>query len=256
MARKHTREEFLRKAEEKSPALDCSESAYENNNTKISVRCRKCGNMFNILPRSLLSGVGCPECNGGVRKPAGYFTGKAAKIHRSRYDYSKVIYKNSKEKVCIICPEHGEFWQRPSNHLLGHGCPMCGNSSGEREICGLLEDSGFTLNETYFTQKTFEGLADKEPLRYDFYIPSESLLVEFNGLQHYRFPNLFHKNYHDFLVQKHHDWLKRRYAEKHGIRLLIIPYPEKDRLWEIILSNISTGRADRPRDPQEPPGNS
>ena len=42
-----------------------------------------------------------------------------------KYDYSRVKYVNSKTKVCIVCPEHGEFWQTPSKHLLGQGCPKC-----------------------------------------------------------------------------------------------------------------------------------
>jgi hypothetical protein len=37
------------------------------------------------------------------------FIEKAIEIHNNRYDYSKVDYVNAKTKVCIICPEHGEF---------------------------------------------------------------------------------------------------------------------------------------------------
>lgn len=33
------------------------------------------------------------------------FVQKAKEIHGDKYDYSKVDYKNSKEKVCIICKE-------------------------------------------------------------------------------------------------------------------------------------------------------
>ena len=54
------------------------------------------------------------------------FIEKAVKIHGNKYDYSKVDYVNYKTKVCIICPEHGEFWQTPNNHLRGSGCKMCG----------------------------------------------------------------------------------------------------------------------------------
>ena len=53
------------------------------------------------------------------------FIEKAKKIHGDKYDYSKVEYINSHTKVCIICPEHGEFWQTPNNHLHGYGCPKC-----------------------------------------------------------------------------------------------------------------------------------
>lgn len=38
------------------------------------------------------------------------FVQKAREIHRDKYDYSKVEYKNSNEKVCIICPKHGKFF--------------------------------------------------------------------------------------------------------------------------------------------------
>lgn len=54
------------------------------------------------------------------------FINKAIKKHGNRYDYSKVAYTNCKNKVCIICSEHGEFWQTPDNHLRKNGCPKCG----------------------------------------------------------------------------------------------------------------------------------
>lgn len=34
----------------------------------------------------------------------------ANKIHCNRYSYSKTNYKTNKDKVCIICNRHGEFW--------------------------------------------------------------------------------------------------------------------------------------------------
>ena len=55
------------------------------------------------------------------------FITKSRKVHGDKYDYSKVEYINNSTKVCIICPEHGEFWQRPNHHLRGHGCPKCKN---------------------------------------------------------------------------------------------------------------------------------
>ncbi len=53
------------------------------------------------------------------------FKEKARKVHGDRYDYSKVEYVDNATKVCIICPEHGEFMQRPYSHLNGNGCPEC-----------------------------------------------------------------------------------------------------------------------------------
>ena len=53
------------------------------------------------------------------------FIDKSIKIHGSKFDYSKVEYNGSHSKVCIICLEHGEFYQSPTNHLSGNGCPKC-----------------------------------------------------------------------------------------------------------------------------------
>lgn len=55
------------------------------------------------------------------------FLQKASKIHKNKYNYSKVDYINANTKVCIICPEHGEFLQTPHHHLEGHGCKKCAN---------------------------------------------------------------------------------------------------------------------------------
>ena len=55
------------------------------------------------------------------------FLSKSEEIHGRKYDYSKVQYINANTKVCIICPEHGEFMQTPHHHLEGHGCKKCAN---------------------------------------------------------------------------------------------------------------------------------
>lgn len=59
------------------------------------------------------------------RKTTEQFIAEAKAIHGDKYDYSKTVYKTGKEKVCIICPRHGVFWQRASDHLRGHKCPVC-----------------------------------------------------------------------------------------------------------------------------------
>ena len=58
------------------------------------------------------------------------FIKKGNLVHNGKYDYSKVNYIDAKTKVCIICPEHGEFWQKPGNHLFGQRCPECSKKIG------------------------------------------------------------------------------------------------------------------------------
>jgi hypothetical protein len=55
------------------------------------------------------------------------FIDKAKLIHGDdKYEYNKVTYKNSRTKIKLVCPTHGEFEQTPKDHLKGHGCKYCG----------------------------------------------------------------------------------------------------------------------------------
>lgn len=54
------------------------------------------------------------------------FVEKAIKIHGQKYNYSKVIYSGIHNKICIICSNHGEFFQTPHNHVINkQDCPKC-----------------------------------------------------------------------------------------------------------------------------------
>lgn len=54
------------------------------------------------------------------------FLNKSKTLHNDCYNYSRVLYINSRTKVIIICNQHGEFTQTPNKHLAGQGCPKCG----------------------------------------------------------------------------------------------------------------------------------
>ena len=85
-------------------------------------------------------GINCPLCKAKkisetkLKKYNGLsneqFIEKANNVHNKKYDYSKIDMKNRDKngKVCIICPIHGEFWQKPSQHLFGKGCKLCGSN--------------------------------------------------------------------------------------------------------------------------------
>ena len=103
---------------------DYSKVEYMNNYTKVCIICPEHGEFYQ-RPSDHLKGSGCPKCAKNKRLTTNEFIESAKKIHGDKYDYSKVEYVNSQTKVCIICPEHGEFWQTPNAHLNGNGCPYC-----------------------------------------------------------------------------------------------------------------------------------
>ena len=125
-----TREEFIEKARKvHGNKYDYSKVEYKNNREKVCIICPIHGE-FMKSPYKHLNGQGCPRCS--IEKMSNRFSDninefikKAEKIHNNKYDYSKSIYKNTKTKICIICPKHGEFWQAPYSHLSGAGCNKC-----------------------------------------------------------------------------------------------------------------------------------
>jgi very-short-patch-repair endonuclease len=53
------------------------------------------------------------------------FLEKTKEIHNDYYTYGN-NYSNARTNMTIMCPIHGEFQQRPDNHLQGKGCKLCG----------------------------------------------------------------------------------------------------------------------------------
>lgn len=107
---------------------DYSKVDYINNHTNVCIICPKHGEFLQI-PNNHLNGYGCHICGTENRKlKREDVIERFIAVHGDRYDYSKVEYVNFHTKVCIICPKHGEFWQSPSEHFRGRGCPECGKN--------------------------------------------------------------------------------------------------------------------------------
>ena len=142
--RKTTQGFILKAIKKHGGKYDYSKANYIGCKKKICIICPKHGEFWQ-MPNTHLSGCGCQECkkeaiHNSLARTHEQFIEKAKEIHGDKYDYSKVEYKNTETKVCIICPEHGEFWQTPHKHLNGRGCPTCGNlrkgnsSRGTKEV--------------------------------------------------------------------------------------------------------------------------
>lgn len=68
------------------------------------------------------------------------FIEKSRSIHGGFYDYSQTNYTNNLGKVEIVCPTHGVFSQRASNHMLGRGCPSCKSEKTSSRCVGSFAD--------------------------------------------------------------------------------------------------------------------
>ena len=101
---------------------DYSKIIYKNQFEKVIIICPEHGE-FKQNINTHLQEIGCPKCV-GKNKNDDEIIEQFKKIHGNKYDYSKVHYTGPKNKLIIICPEHGEFKQLYNNHLK-YDCPKC-----------------------------------------------------------------------------------------------------------------------------------
>lgn len=97
---------------------------YVGSAQKVEIVCKEHGSFFQT-PNDHLKGIGCPKCCGNNKKETNQCIEDFIKVHGSTYDYSMIKYTNSRTKVEIVCKQHGSFFQKPNDHLGGHGCPKC-----------------------------------------------------------------------------------------------------------------------------------
>ena len=223
--KRKTREQFIEDANKiHNNEYDYSKVIYVNNKTEVCIVCPQHGEFFQRPDRHLF-GQGCPVCRyiksaKSNSKKVENFIEDARKVHGDKYDYSSVKYKNNKTKVSIVCPIHGKFWQTPSHHLRGEGCPICDESHLERDIRLFL----LSENEEFIQEHSTEWLG-KQTL--DFYLPQYNAAIECQGKQHF---GLGGWNDEDLSVIEERDKRKRKLCKENGVKLfyysnLGIDYP-------------------------------
>lgn len=215
---------------------DYSKFFYIRSFVKGIIICPKHGE-FLQTPNSHLCGVECPYCFGTPKKNTSTFINNAINLWSDTYDYSLVNYNGNKEKIIIICKKHGNFLQRPNDHLSGYGCPKCQSSKGELKILNFLKNH----NIIYQYQKTFKDCRNpttNQMLKFDFYIPSKNLLIEYDGEQHFKIGDFgsFKFTKQDLNDVRQRDKIKSHYAKLNNIKLLRIKYTKLNKI-DTILSN-------------------
>lgn len=215
---------------------DYSKVKYVTARKKVIIICPVHGE-FKQTPDSHLN-CKCLKCSisenaNKQRHTTEQFINKAKIIHGDKYDYSLIEYNGNRQKVEILCKEHGVFKQTPYNHLLEKGCPNCfTQSKSEIKISNFLKDN----NISFIQQKTFLNCINTitgRQLRFDFYLPDFNICIEYDGKQHFESISIWggEKALKD---NKFKDNIKDEFCKKNGINIIRITY--KDNL----ISKLAT----------------
>lgn len=202
---------------------------YNGMHKHVDIICKEHG-VFKQTPAKHINGQKCPLCSNiekGIngRLSVENFIERSNKIHNYTYDYSKVNYKTTHDKVEIVCDKHGSFFQYPYDHLNGYGCPTCGNmfSIGEMEIYQMIVRELGDENVKLHDRDVLDG---KE---LDIFIPSMNIGIEYNGLYWHSEEKGKDKWYH---------YLKTKKCNEKGIKLIQIFEDEYNCNKELVLNKI------------------
>lgn len=229
-------------------------SEYINKKTPVKVRCR-CDHEFCIKPEHLKKGSWCTECFIEKKRE------KAARglkgIIESKGGILFSEYLKAKEKVIVECKEGHRFSMTPDNIKQGYWCPSCSQGKWEAIICWYFEQifsfitkkpisfiktmicdkidcSSFQIRPQKFKNISinlmhFDGYSEIS-LNNEIY----KIAVEYNGIQHYKYPNWFHKgtpeDYKAFQSQQLRDDFKKWICNQTNIILIEFPYYVDDRM--------------------------
>ena len=90
----------------------------------------------------------------------------ATKVHGNKYDYSRVKYVRAKDKIEIICPTHGPFYQQAYNHAKGFGCKQCSDAQtsirNTKSFFDFVREANVVHKNKYkYEQEGYQGYSKK-----------------------------------------------------------------------------------------------
>lgn len=149
---------------------------YITNQTPVIITCPIHGD-FSITPRAHMESVnGCPQCFHETHMNKNNILNIFIEKHGDRFDYSKLTYNGSNDKITITCPVHGDFITTPKKHINSEngGCPKCSSTyspTTEEWIkrCEILHGNKYDYSKsTYIDSNTYTTITC--PIHGDFSI--------------------------------------------------------------------------------------
>jgi Uncharacterized protein conserved in bacteria len=212
-------------------------SHYVNMMSNIRMRHNLCGTEFIMHAQNFIDGSRCPQCSELHRPTPDEFRQVIADLVGDDYtvlgDYVKATEPiKMRHNKC-----NREFMVEPCAFKNGSRCPRCRESKGERAIYDYL-----TEHEIMFEQQWQIHIAGrKAPLRADFYLEQQNLVIEFDGIQHYQAVDFFggEKALRD---NQERDRLKDEWCKAHHIDVWRIRYDQKDRLTNLLEARLVSGK--------------
>lgn len=202
---------------------------YVQRHIRVRFRCKLC-NQINDFRWGDRKNLNCSCCSGS-RQNCNQESYQY--LLDEKYDHQFTIQKftSMSNKVLLKCKCGFCFTILPCSTIRQRGirCPKCESTRSRAEL--YIEKYLQKHEIEYEAEKHWEWMDSRT--RYDFYLPSLNLIIEFHGSQHYYFTPYFHQTEEGFKKAQQRDKKKIDLALQHGLNYFIIPYQYQDSLKEV-----------------------
>lgn len=233
-------EKLINICSEEGYTLVSSQDEIKNNYSRIKYICPKHG-IKEMRINNFINGKRCPDCAHDKNREK-YQLDTQEIIKRFNTYGGTVLnpeeYVNQTTKnLRVICPECKKIFTTSLRNFTQHSGQVCqdcashGESMGERRIRNFFDEN----NIHYLQEHWFNDCRDTNPLPFDFYLPEENTIVEFDGRQHFNSTSFFK---HSQEVTPIHDKIKNKYCNDNGIKLIRIPYWDLEKVERILSKEI------------------
>lgn len=209
----------------------------EKNDKEVWWDCQcSCGNLFSARGHDLRNGkiksCGCLKKENTKKLHYKDLTGQ-------QFGKLTVLKENTERKIdgrCVwVCQcECGNIIEISSKGLaIGTYSCGCVKSKGETKIISILQD----LNIQFITQYAPSDCKNINQLKFDFYLPDNNIIIEYNGPQHYKAID-FLGGEERFITQQKTDNIKKEWCQNNNITLIEIPYTDYTLLTKKYLEKL------------------
>jgi len=201
--------------------FDLGNSKYINARTKITIRCKECGEHKTSEPHSILIGRGCNSCF--IQKTSLIRGKEKLKEINSLVEELggrciSTKYTNNEAPLKFICKNGHEFQESWSD--VQFSMRWCKECSPNRYIGETL--SRMILEHYLETRLPSDYLTEMNGLQLDGYSSELKVAFEYQGYQHVTKDSHFHKDSSRYKAQVKRDQEKRELCLQNGITLIEI----------------------------------
>jgi hypothetical protein len=202
----------------------CIADEYINDYTPIMHQCLKESNHeWLASPSSIKQNEGCPHCAGNIKLTLDQYRLQALEHGMACIATEYLGASTPIQHQCLKDFTH-TWLARPYDIKQDHGCPHCNNLRQEPRCRAWFENYFGKL----FPKSRPKWLRNKGQMELDGYCEELKIAFEYNGVQHYAYRKKFSRTAENLEDQQHRDCLKIKLCAEYGVKLVVVPYWEKN----------------------------